>query len=330
LTAHQGESQVEEIKDFADLTHYFYALYGKQEHQQALDLLTRQTARFPEFAVVATWWRLRMMALTDNITGAVDLLEKALAKGHWYHEDALHNIPDLDALQGMPRFEDLVAQCRNRRLKMIAEAKPSLTVFEPENHPRPWPLLLPLRAADPEFDDHWKSATDAGWLVAIPQSAQVGWFSGLYVWHDINHTTTELQQHLNTLSDQFGYDQNRIVIAGFSSHAQAALKVALGEKVKIRGIIAVEAPLPDIDTWQPIVAANQNPALRCYFVAGKDNAEFYAPAARMVELLRSHGIACRLDGSSNKRHKFPPEFQQILERALRFAVDTKENHNDLA
>ena len=88
------------------------------------DLLTRESTRFPDCAVIANWWQMRMMALTGDAVGALRMLKEALAKGHWYHEDALHNIPDLATLQGMPEFENLVARCRNCRLKAIAEAEP--------------------------------------------------------------------------------------------------------------------------------------------------------------------------------------------------------------
>jgi hypothetical protein len=180
-----------EIADFRDLTDRFYALYGKGEYKQALHLLKRESPRFPYYVVIATWFQMRMMALTRDTTGALELLGEALAAGHWYHEDALHKIADLTSLQGLPEFEDLVARCRDLRLKAVAEAKPSLTILAPENCPHPRPLLLPLQVIDPDFADHWKTAVDAGWLVAIPQSSQVGWFSGMYVWDDLERTTAE-------------------------------------------------------------------------------------------------------------------------------------------
>jgi len=314
---------VTEIIVFADLTDRFNELYSEGKYKQALDLLMRESTRFPDYAVITAWWQMRMMALTDDAAGALCVLDEALTKGHWYHEDALHNIPDLATLQGTPEFESLVARCRDCRLKAVAEATPSLTVLEPQNHPRPWPLLLPLGAgaADPDFADHWITAADAGWLVAIPQSSQVGWFSGLYVWDDIERTITEIQQHYNKLGERYGFDQSRVVIAGFSRHNQMALQVALGANLKLRGVIAVEAWLPDMSIWPPIVEANQNSALRGYFIAGRENPKFYESAEKMVELLQSHDIACKLEGTSNRRHRFPPEFEESLRRALSFIVN---------
>jgi predicted esterase len=316
--ASEGANQVAEIADFRDLTDRFYELYGKREYRQALYLLKRESPRFPYYVVIATWFQMRMLALTGDTTGALQLLGEALTTGHWYHEDALHNMPDLTTLQGLPAFEKLVARCRDYRLEAVAEAEPSLTILVPENHPRPWPLLLPLQVIDPDFADHWKTATDVGWLVAIPQSSQVGWFSGMSVWDDIERTTAELQQHYSRLNEQYGFDQDRVVIAGFSRHCQAALQVALSSDVNLKGVIAVEAAFPDMNTWPPIIEAMRNPALRCYFIAGSENTEYYEPAEKMVELLRSHGISCTLEGTSNTRHRFPPEFDRSLGRALSF------------
>ena len=220
-----------EIKIFADLADRFYALYFDREYEQALDIVVRESPRFPDYSIVAAWWQMRMMALTGDLAGALHALEKVLAQEQWYHEDALHNVPDLAALQEISKFEGFVARCRERRLEAVAKASPSLTVFEPQNHPRPWRLLIPLGAgpADPNFANHWTPAVDEGWLVAVPQSSQAGWFSGLYVWDDIERTKLEIQQHYNDLSEQYGVDENRFVIAGMSKHCQAALQVALSD-----------------------------------------------------------------------------------------------------
>jgi len=314
---------VTEISVFEDLADCVQELHGKGEYKQALDLLTRESTRFPDYAIVATWFQMRMMTLTDDTPGALHLFEEAVSKGYWYHEDALHNIPDLAKLQGVLEFENLVACCRDRRLEAIAEAKPLLTILEPQNHPRPWPLLLPLRAANVDFVDHWKSATDAGWLVAIPQSSQVGWYNGLYVWDDIKRAIAEIQQHCENLAEQYEFSRDRVVIAGFSRHSQIALQMALSSDLNLCGVIAVEAWLPDMSIWPPIVEASQNSTLRGYFIAGRENDKFYEPAEKMVGLLKSHGIECKLEGTSNERHRFPPEFEESLKRALSFIVDVE-------
>lgn len=320
-----------EIKVFADLADRFYTLYFDKEYEQALDVVTHESPRFPDYPIVVAWWQMRMMALTGDVAGALHTLEEMLAQGHWYHEDALHNVPDLAALQGIPEFEDFVAHCRDRRLEAVAKASPSLTAFEPQNHPRPWPLLIALGAwpADVSFANHWTPAADEGWLVAVPQSSQVSWYSGLYKWGDIERTKLEIQQHYNELSEQYGVDENRVVIAGMCEHCQAALQVALGNtSLRPCGFIAVEAwlsdmsiwPQFDMGAWPQIIQANANPALRCYFIAGKENAKYYEPAEKTVELLRAQGIACKLEGASNKRHGFPPEFEASLKRALDFIL----------
>jgi predicted esterase len=334
-----------EIKMFADLADRFYALYFDKEYKQALDIVVRESPRFPDYSIVAAWWQMRMMALTGDVAGALHALEKVLAQEQWYHEDALHNIPDLAALQGIPKFEDFVARCRERRLEAVAKASPSLTVFEPKNHPRPWPLLIPLGAwpTDPNFAAHWAPAADEGWLVAIPQSSQVGWYSGLYVWDDIERTNPEIQQHYIELNEKYELDKNRVVTAGFSKHCQAALQVALnGNPPRPRGFIAVEAwlsdmsiwPQFDLGAWPQIIEANANPTLRCYFVAGEENTKYYEAAEKAIELLRAQGIACKLEGTANKRHGFPPEFEASLKRALDFILKPqpaprgKERHHE--
>jgi predicted esterase len=308
---------------FEDLAADFQELYGCGEHKKALDLLNSESSRFPDYEVITIWWTMRMLSLTGEKAGAIKILKEALSNGIWYHEDALHNMPDLAKLQGLLEFEKLVTRCKEQRVISEAEAKSSLKVMEPLDNGFPWPALLPLKAANPEFPDYWRAAVNAGWLVAIPQSSQIGWHSGLYVWDDIEVTINEIRQHLDYLTGQYEINKDLIVIAGFSRHNQPALQVALNSDLNLRGIIAVEAWIPDLSIWPEIVEASQNKGLRSYFIAGKDNTRFYSNAEQVIKLLKSHGFDCKLEGTSNANHRFPPEFAESLIRALSYIGNTE-------
>jgi predicted esterase len=310
-----------EIEIFEGLVEVFYDFYGKGEYNQALDLLKRESNRFPKYEIVSTWFKVRMMVLTGDMANAIKLLSEAVSKGDWYHEDALHNFPDLAGVQGLPEFEDLVERCQDRRLKAVAETKSSLMILEPKNHPRPWPLLLSLQSQDPDYASYWKAALDEGWLVAISQSSQVGWYRGMTVWDDFERTTNEIHQHLNVLSEKYAFNQDQIVIAAFSAHCQTALQVALSNHFNLSGIIAVEAWLPDVSVWEPIIETSENLSLRGYFIAGEENIKYTEQAKKIVEFLNSHSIPSKREGTSNTYHRFPPEFDESLKRALRFIAN---------
>ena len=118
---------------FADLERQLYQLYQNGEYAQALDLVAREASRFPTEAWRVAYWRICLASLLGEMALALQLLEEALAAGLWYAEAQLREDPDLQPLQGLPEFEQLVEVCRKRQAEAQALAAPALITLQPED-----------------------------------------------------------------------------------------------------------------------------------------------------------------------------------------------------
>ena len=317
--------------NFSDLEPQLYQLYQSGEYAQALDLATREASRFPTEAWMVYYWRICMASLINDTALALQLLEEALTAGLWYAEAQLREDPDLQPLQGLSKFEQLVEICRKRQAEAQAQAAPALLTLQPEGGCQaglqPCPLLLALHGNNRDAEGSvgfWRSSVSKGWLLALPQSSQVRSSDG-YVWNDRDWAVREIQEHVATLCEQYAVDRDRVVVTGFSRGGELAIWLALSGTIEVCGFIAVGPGGPymrEPDKWVPIIEASQARGLRGYMVVGEQDIFFYEGTQTLAALLKSRDILCELEVHPNLGHDFPPEFQQSLSRALEFVLQT--------
>jgi predicted esterase len=314
---------------FSDLETQLFQLYQSGEYAQVLALSTREASRFPTQAWRVTYWRICMASLLGETTLALQLLEEALEAGFWYAEAQLREDPDLQPLQGLPRFEQLVEVCQKRHAEAQAQAVPVLLALQPEGGCQaglqPCPLLLALHGNNRNAEGSvgfWRSAVSKGWLLALPQSSQVRGPDG-YVWNDRDWAVREIPEHYATLCEQYAIDPDRVVVAGFSLGGELAIWLAMSGTIQARGFIAVGPGGPymnEPDKWVPLIEASQGSGLRGYLVVGEQDVFCYEGTQVLAALLKSRDIPCELEVHPNLGHDFPPEFQQSLTRALEFVL----------
>jgi predicted esterase len=314
---------------FSDLETQLYQLYQSGEYAQALDMATREASRFPAEVWLVTYWRLCMASLLGETALALQLLDEALETGLWYAEAQLREDTDLQSLQGLAEFERLVEVCRKRHAEAQAQAVPALITLQPEGRCQaslqPCPLLLALHGNYRNAEDSvifWRSAVSEGWLLALPQSSQVGRSDG-YIWNDQDQAVREVQEHYATLCEQYAVDPDRVVVAGFSRGGELAIWLALSGTIEARGFIAVGPGGPymrEPDKWGPLIEESQGRGLRGYLVVGEQDISCYEGARALAALLKARDAPCELEVHPNLGHDFPPEFEQSLTRALEFIL----------
>jgi predicted esterase len=312
---------------FGDLETQLYQLYQGGEYAQALDLATREASRFPTEAWRVTYWRICMASLLGETTLALQLLEEALEAGFWYAEAQLREDPDLQPLQGLPWFEQLVEVCRKRHAEAQGQAAPALLALQPEGQCQaglqPCPLLLALHGNNRNAEyslGFWRSAVSKGWLLALPQSSQIRSPDG-YAWNDRDWAVREIQEHYATLCEQYAVDPDRVIVAGFSMGGELAIWLAMSGTIEARGFIAVGPGGPymnEPDNWVPLIEDSQQRGLRGYLVVGEQDVFCYEGTQSLAALLRSRDVPCELEVHPNLGHDFPSEFQQSLAQALEF------------
>ncbi|TMC26316.1 MAG: hypothetical protein E6J27_13040 [Chloroflexi bacterium] len=261
-------------------------------------------------------------AQTGQQDAALDALERALEEGCQYRREWLESDRALAPLRDLPRFRDIVARADARYAEAAAAARPKLMFAMPDEPPDAfgYPLLLVLHGNNSNASEtapYWSSMADAGWVVAVPQSSEVGMTPDTYVWNDRERTASELLTHLEKVKHSTQIDVGRIVLAGFSMGATQAIALPLAGKIKVRGIFPIAAWLPHVREFTRLIEDGAGRMLRSYIVVG-DQDQSADGARALYELFSAHGMRTQLDVREGLDHDYPPDIHATLVRALEF------------
>jgi inorganic pyrophosphatase len=313
---------------FSELLNQTFQLYKAEEYAQALDLVTREFPRFAEQAHRLYHLRACLACRTGQTQQALVLLEEAVEAGYWYNEQQLREDEDLDPLQGLPRFEELVEVCLGQQAAAQAQATPYLTTQEPvgtsPTDGPPWPLLLTLHGNNSTAEvaaEHWSAATSLGWLVALPQSSQVVGPEA-FGWNDWDWARDEIQSHDVALRERHSLDGKRVVLGGFSMGGGLAVWLTLTGAVKARGFIVVGPYVPNMDQLIASIEPDAVGMLRGYIIVGEEDEVCYEISLSLAEVLSAQGIPCELEIHPELAHEHPPGFEKSLARALEFILQS--------
>lgn len=299
-----------------------YDLYRKGDFRQAYDLLTEAAPNYPENAQRLYEWRFDIAARMGKVELAEDLLAEALDAGCFYGEYALRKDDDLREMQGRQRFEVLV----ERNFKLLAQAqqssRPELDLINPgrvqEDGTRPLLMALHGNNSNVErFRGYWNSLIGSDWLVALPQSSQVGG-KGIYVWNDMAIAKRELIDHFQTIMEDHPAAPIRLLVAGFSKGGHAAILAALDEWIPVSGFIAIAPYIPDVDEMLRLVDEAKRHLPCGYFLLGGEDESCTPGAKKLYEGMEKRGMDCRLKVFPGVEHDFPPDFGQILPQVIEF------------
>jgi predicted esterase len=260
------------------------------------------------------------------------ILESTLEQGIWYSESLLRQSPSLGILQGHPDFERLATIS----LKMLAaepEIAMPLLVVHPEGKcgkdDLPCPMLLFLHGNNDTAQAnlaHWQTVPSDGWLLTMPQSHDAMW-AGAYIWSDHDASADQIEAHFEYLVTQYAIDPSRLVLAGLSMGAELALWLTLSRRFNAQGFILLGPGGPMIDklnTWDPFLINAEDLHLRGTIIMGEEDTTIPQDNVHMlVEKLNQNGVACKLETHPNLGHGYPPDFDQIIHRALEHIFEEK-------
>lgn len=260
---------------------------------------------------------------SSDAKAALAALEEAYAAGCRYKKDWLAH-PRLAPLAALPSFADFVARANARYEEAAAEARPRLTFAMPDTAPDAfgYPLLVVLHGNNSnarETAPYWTPMADRGWLVAVPQSSEIGSSPDAYTWNDRERTARELDAHFEKLARATEIDRSRIVLAGFSMGATQALALALTKRFTVRGVVSVSAWLASIDEFARLVEGGAGRMLRVFLICGAEDPSRDGARA-LVDVLAAHQIRARLDERPGLGHAYPDDMDATLATALAFAT----------
>lgn len=286
----------------------------------ALDLLGEHEARLPRQAGLLRILRVEILVELRHVDEALRLLSDALDRGFRYRGRWLRDAR-FAPLAADDRFAALVERADRQYDEAQALARSDLRVFMPEGDApeRGWPVLVALHGNNSDLADtaiHWQSAVRAGWLLALPQSSEIGVTPGVFVWNDGQLAAAELDRRVGEVRGSFPTDTARTVVAGFSMGARQALELVLGGRVPAAGVISIAAWLPDPERLAQIVRPDVVRSARTYIVVGKGDDSGYEGSLKLVDQLRSVGGSAEIE-IHDGGHEYPAAVDAILLRALR-------------
>ncbi len=306
---------------FEEFLRQFVVFYQQGAFKDALHLIETNKAHLPEHAPQILTWQcaiLSRLARTDEAIQALYTMDQA---GLWCHEQALMSDPDFEALHSHPDFSGLVERFKNRRVAGIPNLRPSREILSPAS-PGPHPLFLVLHGNESNQAmtlPNWRPLVDLGWKLAVLQSSQPGWASGIYSWNNIDQSLSEIRTHISELVADPDSRSKPVIAGGFSMGAHISVRMALEPGFSLRGIIAHEPWFSDeamLELEKRLDDTAPTPT-RVMIFAGK---EYQEMAEKVLHLLEDHGVTCRLIRSSNVIHAYPAEFADLLKQAVEWIM----------
>lgn len=312
------------MTSLTDLAAEVRALAEKGDVDGAVARLDTLVERYPQSIGHTYQSQAQLLAKAGRGGDAIARLESALARGCRYKGEWLLSDPGLATLRNTAAFVDLVARADRAHQEAAARAKPHLQFAMPDTLPDAfgYPLLLVLHGNNSNAKEtmpHWGSMADHGWVVAVPQSDEVGSSPDGYVWNDHAHVPEQLDLQLDRIKRATQIDTGRIVLAGFSMGATQVLNLALKKRYMVRGVIALGGWMPQIDGFTALVEGGAGKMVRFYVLVGeKDPSRDGARA--LVDLFQRHAIRATLDERPGLGHEYPEDMDATLTRALEFAT----------
>lgn len=306
-----------EIPGFSDLQARIFELYNAKEYEEALEIATQQAPHYPTKRDTVAYWRACLAAHTDQESLAVWILEEAIATGTWWSPNWLRAEDDFATLQDNTDFQRLIEICERRRDAAAARAVPATMVAQPDGD-GPWPALVALHGAGSNASTalaDWHVAVRLGRMLVLPQATDP---SGPDAFRWGEHDETAIARSLEAVRARIAGDD--VVLAGFSAGGRLALQASLTEAVPARGVIAVAAAPLDVSLVEPHLDAAAARGLRAFIVAGGRDIGGSAWAQDLAGELNRRGVATTLDFRPELTHVFPPDFDDVLGRALAFVA----------
>jgi predicted esterase len=291
-------------RSFDQLHSQIQDLYQHGRYSDALDLISEQSAHFPQHKPVLDYWNATLYAETGQTDRTFTILEQAIDTGFWFSDALMVENPALKDLLERSDYNALIEKNRELRIADPAASFPTLTLRPEglcqEGDP-PCPLLLTLHAnasSARESLRFWQSAGEEGWLVAAPQSTQAIW-KDAYIWQDVQKSFEHINQQFHSLKTQYDVQDHQVVIAGQSRGAEIAIQMFLSGEIQTCGFIAVEPSnltIENLREWMLDDVIEMPRELRAVIYISKDSETTRKNYIHNVaEYFTEMGIICRVE-----------------------------------
>ena len=313
-----------------------FDLYNDRKYREALAVAFQAKEKFPERRAKTSYWIGCLQSRLGESEEALQTLEKASKEGIWWPDQALLMEPDLESLQSRPEFKAIVAESQRIKQRALSKAKPGVMVLTPRNFSpeerHSLVIALTPRVGHPgDFAEHWISARNRGFLLAVPHSSQPI-SSEEFCWDDPERSEHDVAWAYEQVRDKYNIDPAKVIVAGFSQGAALSMYLTLNRTFPCRGFIAVAmsdwvAPEDKAasqrdhpsEAFASFIRAGDVRGLKGVVIMGEKDA-FLPKIKMLLEGMIERGFNCKIDVVQNLGHEFPPDFERRLESATNFLL----------
>jgi len=258
-----------------------------------------------------------MLARLGRSADALTTLESGLAAGYWWSPIQLRRDEDLAPLQDLSRFQQLLMDCEQKLLAANAQSHPEYDLHLPPEGAVGTPLLVVLHGWSGNrkmFAPEWSAALKAGWGVAMLQSSQVT-SCATFGWDDADRAGSEITAQVETLMRTHNFDDNRVVLAGFSQGGGEAIRLAFEARFPVRGFLAVAPARLELKELEDLP---RGVAPRGVLLAGEADQRWADLAEKTADWLAEHHLPHWFSLYPALGHELPPDFMEELPGWLAF------------
>lgn len=301
--------------------------FNRNDYSAALEHVKDGYDDYPEQATILDFWLILLHARQGDPETSLSVFGTSIHNGRWFSELLLRRSPSLQALQGDPRFERLIALNQQ-----VAEADRAgqfpYYVLRPEGRCKDdgptCPTLIGLHSSGSTAAssmDFWKPAASIGWLTAAIQSSQA-LMKGVYVWDDRTISEEDLRQDYNSLIENYRVNPWQTVLSGHATSADIVLWLILSRKFDIQKFLIINPSGPGIqnlDEWSGILNEFQPFECRGYVLAGElDESIHFEATSELVAMLSRAGISIEMEVVNGVDGTYQPAYDGAIVRALNF------------
>src|SRR5438105_5690721 len=185
-----------------DLANEARALRDDGDVNDATALLESERDQYPRHLALTLLTQAELLAQSGRTDLALETLDSALAKGCRYRKEWIVSNARLAPLQADGQLAAFAERAQRAYDEASAAAKPQLMFAMPDTLPDAfgYPLLMVMHGNNSnakETAPRWTPVADKGWVVAVPQSSEVGASPGAYTWNDRERAASEIELHLD-------------------------------------------------------------------------------------------------------------------------------------
>lgn len=298
-------------------------LYMKEDYLEAYNFITKNSLGIKVNEAQIYNFRYSIACKVGLEELAMEIIREAITeKGYWYSYEYLLEDDDLNPLRKYSEFDELANICKDRELKAKMNSKSDIKIIKPniKTNNEKQPLLIALHGNEENIlltEDYWSSCVDNNYVLALPQSSEIG-FSNGYYWNNVEKGSNELKEEYDNVLQGNNINLENIIIGGFSAGARVALYAMLNDIINVKGFIFVGPWLPEINEWEHLLDKLKSKGIKAYIICGDKDEDCLEGTERFVKMLNERNIPNLFKVIKDLEHDYPDNFDEFLSEGIEF------------